>query len=95
MTDVPTHPSHGSARYEVRVKGHLDSRWAAWFDGFSLTRAGDGSTVLAGRTDQAGLHGVLRTLADIGLPLLSVTPAGTDEPASTSRTDPSCARRRG
>jgi hypothetical protein len=61
-------------RYEIRVSGHLDARWAAWFDGFSLTRDGDGTTVLAGRTDQAGLHGVLRTLADLGLPLVSVTP---------------------
>ena len=62
-----------SDRYEIRVGGHLDARWAAWFDGFSLSRAGDGTTVLAGRTDQAGLHGVLRTLADLGLPLVSVT----------------------
>jgi hypothetical protein len=60
-------------RYEIRVKGRLDPRWAAWFDGFSLTAASDGTTVLAGRTDQAGLHGALRTLADIGLVLVSVT----------------------
>lgn len=76
---MATHPSHDSGRYEIRVKGHLDTRWAAWFDGFSLTRASDGSTVLAGRTDQAGLHGVLRKLGDLGLPLVSVTPAA-DEP---------------
>ena len=76
---MPTHPSHGPGRYEIRVKGHLDARWAAWFDGFSLTRESDGSTVLAGRTDQAGLHGVLRKLGDLGLPLVSVTPAA-DEP---------------
>ena len=89
MADAPTHPVHGSGRYEIRVKGHLDTRWAAWFDGFSLTRAGDGTTVLAGRTDQAGLHGVLRTLADIGLPLVSVTRAAADAPAATGTTDPS------
>jgi hypothetical protein len=83
MGDVPTHPVPGSGRYEIRVKGHLDFRWAAWFDGFSLTRTGDGSTVLAGRTDQAGLHGVLRKLGDIGLPLVSVTPAA-DEPPTDS-----------
>ena len=67
-----------SDRYEIRVTGHLDSRWADWFDGFSLTCAADGTTVLAGRTDQAGLHGVLRTLADLGLPLVSVTQPATD-----------------
>ena len=75
MGDMPTQPVPDSGRYEIRVKGHLDSRWAAWFDGFSLTRAADGSTVLAGRTDQAGLHGVLRKLGDIGLALVSVTTA--------------------
>jgi hypothetical protein len=84
MSNMPTHPSHGSGRYEIRVEGHLDGRWAAWFDGFSLAPAGDGSTVLAGRTDQAGLHGVLRKLGDIGLPLLSVTPAA-DEPSTDPR----------
>lgn len=60
-------------RYEIRVEGHLHHRWALRFDGFSLTDASDGTTVLAGRVDQAGLHGVLRTLADLGLPLVSVT----------------------
>ena len=76
---MPTHPSHGPGRYEIRVKGHLDARWAAWFDGFSLTRASDGSTVLAGRAHPSRLHGVLRKLGDLGLPLVSVTPAA-DEP---------------
>ena len=84
MGNVPSDPRDGSGRYEVRVKGHLDARWAAWFDGFSLTRASDGSTVLAGRTDQAGLHGVLRKLGDLGLPLVSVTPA-TDQPPTDPR----------
>lgn len=84
MGDQPTYdPGRGSGRYEIRVRGHLDSRWAAWFDGFSLTRAGDGSTVLAGCADQAGLHGVLRKLGDIGLPLLSVTAAADEAPADS------------
>ena len=81
---MPSRPSHSPGRYEIRVKGHLDARWAAWFDGFSLTRATDGSTVLAGWTDQAGLHGVLRTLGDLGLPLVSVTSAA-DEPPTDPR----------
>ena len=89
MTDVPTQPADGSGRYAIRVRGHLHRRWAPWFDGFSLTRASDGTTVLAGRTDQAGLHGVLRKLTDIGLPLVSVTPLAAEEPCTTSTTDPS------
>jgi hypothetical protein len=89
MTDVPTHPTDGSGRYAIRVKGHLHPRWTPWFDGFSLVHASDGTTVLAGWTDQAGLHGVLRTLTDIGLPLVSVTPLAAEEPGATSTTDPS------
>jgi hypothetical protein len=85
MGNVPADPRDGSGRYEVRVKGHLDTRWAAWFDGFSLTCAADGTTVLTGFiVDQAALHGVLRRLADVGLPIVSVTRADADEP--TTRT---------
>ena len=59
-------------KYEIRVRGRLDARWAARFDGMTLT-AGDGCTVIAGPVvDQAALHGHLRTLHDLGLPLLSV-----------------------
>jgi hypothetical protein len=61
-------------RYEIRLQGHLDSRWAAWFDGMTLTRHSDGTTVLDGPVvDQAALHGLLRKLRDVGLPLISVT----------------------
>jgi hypothetical protein len=66
-------------QYEIRVTGHLDSRWAAWFDGLSLTRADDGTTVLRGPiVDQAALHGVLQKLRDIGVPLVSVTQLPTE-----------------
>ena len=61
-------------QYEFRIKGHLDSRWAARFAGLSLTRADDGTTVIRGAVvDQAALHGVLQQLRDIGVPLISVT----------------------
>jgi hypothetical protein len=61
-------------QYEIRVTGHLDSRWAAWFDGLSLSRADDGTTVIRGPIpDQAALHGVLQKLRDLGIPLISVT----------------------
>jgi hypothetical protein len=66
-------------QYEIRVTGHLDSRWAARFDGLSLTRADDGTTVLRGPiVDQAALHGVLQKLRDIGIPLVSVTQLPTE-----------------
>ena len=55
-------------------QGHLDSRWAAWFDGLSLTREDDGTTVIHGPiVDQAALHGLLQKLRDIGVPLISLT----------------------
>lgn len=61
-------------RYEIRIKGHLETRWAAWFDGMTLSRDADGSTVLSGPVaDQAALHGLLQKVRDIGLPLVSVT----------------------
>jgi hypothetical protein len=61
-------------QYEIRVTGHLDSRWAAWFDGLTLTSVDDGTTVIHGPiVDQAALHGVLQKLRDIGVPLISVT----------------------
>jgi hypothetical protein len=67
------HPSD-PGRYEIRVKGHLGSRWAAWFDGLTLTHDGDGTTRIHGPVvDQAALYGVLARVRDLGLPLLSVT----------------------
>ncbi len=61
-------------QYEIRLKGQLDPRWAAWFDGLSLTYERDGTTLLAGPVaDQAALHGLLQKVRDLGLPLLSVT----------------------
>lgn len=59
--------------YEIRMKGHLDARWAYWFEGMSLTLESDGTTVLYGPVaDQAALHGMLRKIRDLGLALVSV-----------------------
>lgn len=59
--------------YQIRLKGHLSSQWAACFDGFTLTNSENGEAVLTGMiTDQAALHGVLAKIRDLGLPLLSV-----------------------
>jgi hypothetical protein len=66
-------------QYEIRVAGHLNPRWAAWFDGLSLTRADDGATVIHGPiVDQAALHGVLQKLRDLGIPLISVAQLRTE-----------------
>ncbi|GAA0393030.1 hypothetical protein Acor_63200 [Acrocarpospora corrugata] len=74
MTDTAADHAHHPSRYEIRLKGHLAARWAARFDGMTLTTQADGTTVIEGPViDQAALHGLLRTLRDIGLPLLSVT----------------------
>jgi hypothetical protein len=68
-------------RYEIRLKGHLDSRWTAWFDGLTLTQDNDGTTVINGLVaDQAALHGLLQKVRDLGLPLVSVTEVESDQP---------------
>ena len=73
----------GAGQYEIRVRGHLASRWADWFDGMPLTRHNDGTTVLhATVADQSALHGLLRKVNDIGLPLVSVTLIDPDSPTS-------------
>jgi hypothetical protein len=65
-----------AATYEVTVQGGLAPHWATWFDGFTLTAGPDGTTVITGTvTDQAALHGLLQSLRDLGLPLLSVRQA--------------------
>lgn len=81
MSDISAgHPTE-SGRYEIRIKGHLASRWATWFDGMTLTAESDGTTVMQGPVvDQAALHGLLHKVRDIGLPLLSVTQIDVDEP---------------
>jgi hypothetical protein len=59
--------------YRLRVDGHLDQRWSAWFDDLTLTCEGDGTTSLSGAvTDQAELHGLLMKIRDLGITLISV-----------------------
>jgi hypothetical protein len=60
-------------RYEIRLAGHLDHRWAARFDGLALRHDANGTTVLSGPVaDQAALHGLLQRVRDLGIPLVSV-----------------------
>ena len=67
-------------QYEIRVNGHLGTRWAAWFDGLAITGDGDGTTVLRGSVaDQAALHGLLQKLRDVGIPLISLTQVPSDK----------------
>ena len=79
MNELPGR--QGPGRYEIRLQGHLDHRWTAWFDGLGLSREGDGTTVIRGQVqDQAALHGLLDKVRDIGLPLVSVTQLDSDDP---------------
>ena len=62
-----------SGLYEIRIKGHLNNRWAEWFEGLTITLEDDGNTLLTGPVvDQAALHGLLKKVRDLGMPLLSV-----------------------
>ena len=75
MADQRTSPPSGSeaGRYEIRLKGRLDARWTAWFDGLTVSYDNDGTTVISGQiVDQAALHGLLQRVRDLGLPLVSV-----------------------
>ncbi|HEX3541236.1 MAG TPA: hypothetical protein VHT75_12455 [Acidimicrobiales bacterium] len=68
-------------RYEIRLQGHLQPRWATWFDGMTITNESDGTTLMRGPVvDQAALHGLLRKLQDLGLRLLSVSVVDPDQP---------------
>ncbi|MBX3080570.1 MAG: hypothetical protein KF716_02980 [Anaerolineae bacterium] len=67
--------------YTIRLKGHLDSRWADWFEGFTITLEDNGETLLIGTVvDQSALHGVLRKVRDLGMPLVSVNLVTPEQP---------------
>jgi hypothetical protein len=73
----PSYP-HQPGWYAIRLQGHLSARWASRFDGMTLTTHDDGTTVLEGPVaDQSALHGLLRSVGDLGLSLISVTAART------------------
>ena len=69
-----------SGLYEIRIKGHLNNRWAYWFEGLTITLEDDGNTLLTGPVvDQAALHGLLKIVRDLGMPLVSVSPLEPDQ----------------
>jgi hypothetical protein len=73
---------YAPAHYELRIEGHLDQHWSAWFGGPTITCDDDGATTLRGRvTDQAELHGLLAKVRDLGITLISVKTI--DAPRST------------
>ena len=82
-TPASTEDYHELGHYEIRIKGHLDNRWVDWFEGLTMTLEADGETWLTGTVaDQAALHGLLRKVRDLGMPLISVKriePGQTDE----------------
>jgi len=83
MNTAATDPD-GSGQYEIRLRGRLDPRWSAHFEGMTLT-TGDGFTLIVGPVvDQAALHGHLHRLRDIGLPLVSVRHLGTEAELSST-----------
>jgi hypothetical protein len=66
-------PRSTALQYEIRIRGHLDDRWADWFDGLTITLEDDGNTLLSGQViDQAALHGLLKKVRNSGMPLVSV-----------------------
>ena len=70
--------------YQIRIKGHLGHQWTDWFEGLTITLEENGETLLTGPVvDQAALHGLLKKVRDLGMPLLSVNrvePGQADAP---------------
>jgi hypothetical protein len=82
--DPTTDPSHPMG-YQIRIKGHLDSQWTDWFEGLTITLEDNGETLLTGPVvDQAALHGLLKRVRDLGMPLVSVCPVESDRADVTS-----------
>jgi hypothetical protein len=78
--------------YQIRLKGHLGREWTDWFGGLSITLEEDGDTLLTGPVvDQAALHGLLKKVRDLGMPLVSVCPLerGPSTTLGTGQTDQS------
>ena len=74
MSNEPRRDADRSVFYRIRIQGHLGQQWTTWFDGLTLTLEEDGNTLLSGSlADQSALHGILKKIRDLGMPLLSVS----------------------
>ena len=68
--------------YQIRLQGHLGREWTEWFGGLTITLEDNGDTLIVGLVvDQAALHGLLKKVRDLGMPLVSVSPV---EPGSST-----------
>ena len=67
--------------YQIKIEGQLGSQWADWFEGLTITPDDNGDTLLTGPViDQAALHGLLKKVRDLGMPLVSVSPLEPGQP---------------
>jgi len=81
----PQHEADQPRVYQIRIKGHLGRQWTAWFEGLTITLEEHGNSLLTGPViDQAALHGLLKKVRDLGMPLLSVNSV---EPGSQNASD--------
>jgi len=73
--------------FQIRIQGHLSRQWTDWFEGLTITLEEDGNTLLSGRVvDQSALHGILKKIRNLGMPLLSVNSVDPD-PVTKTDTD--------
>ena len=85
MSNEPNPKPDQPMVYQIRLKGHLGSQWTDWFEGLTITLEDNGDTLLTGPVvDQAALHGLLKKVRDLGMPLVSVSPV---EPGQADASD--------
>ena len=74
--------------YHIRIEGHLGNQWTDWFGGLTITREDNGETLLSGPViDQAALHGLLKKVRDLGVPLISVNRVAPNQTEETIKNE--------